>query len=233
MTDTKTAASGLHIGFILDGNRRWAKENGLPQLQGHKVGYDNLKKIAEAAFDKGVSYVSAFVFSTENWSRAKTEVSYLMRLSHKMITKDFREANKKGIRLLWMGSEELVSKKLAQEMNRTVEMSKNNTKGTLALCFNYGGHREISEAFKKMIQQGVKAEDVSEDTIAQNLYNPGVPPLDLIIRTSGEQRLSNFMLWRAAYSELYFSDKYWPDFSTIDLDEALKDYENRKRRFGK
>jgi undecaprenyl diphosphate synthase len=233
MTDTKKAAKGLHIGFILDGNRRWAKENGLPQLQGHKVGYDNLKTIAEAAFDRGVAYVSAFVFSTENWNRAKTEVSYLMRLSHKMITNDYREANEKGIKILWMGSEEQVSKKLAQEMKKTVEMTKNNTKGTLALCFNYGGHREISEAFKKMIQQGITAEDISEAKIAENLYNPDVPPVDLIIRTSGEQRLSNFMLWRAAYSELYFSDKNWPDFSTIDLDEALKEYENRKRRFGR
>ncbi len=124
-------------------------------------------------------------------------------------------------------------KKLAQEMKKTVEMTKNNTKGTLALCFNYGGHREISEAFQKMIKQGVRAEDISEAKIAENLYNPDVPPVDLIIRTSGEQRLSNFMLWRAAYSELYFSDKNWPDFSTIDLDEALKEYENRKRRFGR
>ena len=233
MTDTKKAASGLHVGLILDGNRRWAKENGLPQLEGHRIGYNNLKKIAEAAFDRGVQYVSAFIFSTENWDRTKKEVSYLMKLSHKMITKDFRETDEKGIKVLWMGSEENVPPKLIEEIKKTVELTKNNTKGTLCLCFNYGGHREITEAVKKIIDNEKKDITINEFLLRQYLYNSKVPDIDLIIRTSGEQRLSNFMLWRAAYSELYFSAKYWPDFSTIDLDEALKDYENRKRRFGK
>jgi len=150
-----------------------------------------------------------------------------------MITKDFRETNEKGIKVLWMGSEENVPPKLIEEIKKTVELTKNNTKGTLCLCFNYGGHREITEAVKKIIDNEKKDITINESLLRQYLYNSQVPDIDLIIRTSGEQRLSNFMLWRAAYSELFFSDKYWPDFSTIDLDEALTDYENRKRRFGK
>lgn len=221
-----------HLGLILDGNRRWAKAQGLPQLEGHRLGYDNLKTISEAAFDKGIKYISAFVFSTENWGRSKKEVNYLMKLSHKMITVDYRDTNQKGIKLRWLGSEKEVSPKLISEINRSVELTKSNTRGTLSLCFNYGGHRELAEAVQKIIKSGVPANEINEQIIAENLYNSDIPPIDLLIRTSGEQRISNFMLWRAAYSELYFSDVLWPDFSKKDLNQALTEYASRQRRFG-
>lgn len=231
MSDTSQSVP-KHIGLILDGNRRWAKANNLPQLEGHRVGYDNLKGIAEAAFDRGVEFISAYVFSTENWDRSKKEVDYLMKLSHKMITRDYRDMNEKGIKICWMGSEIEVSDKLIKEMNKTIELTKDNTRGTLSLCFNYGGHRELSEAVKKMLADGYTQEDINETAIEKYLYNPTIPAVDFLIRTSGEQRISNFMLWRAAYSELYFTDVLWPDFSVEDLDKALAEFAARQRRFG-
>lgn len=233
MTETKKAADGLHVGIILDGNRRWAKEKGKPSLEGHRRGYEKLKDIATHAFDRGVGTLSAYIFSTENWDRTKKEVNYLMNLALKMVTKDLKELDEKNIRVVWLGTPEKLSKKLISALKNAEDKTKNNTAGTLALCFNYGGQVEIAEAFKKIFSDGYTEADINAELISEYLYQPQVGPVDLIIRTSGEQRLSNFMLWRAAYSELYFSDKYWPDFSTIDLDNALKDYENRKRRFGK
>lgn len=232
MQDTKNTNTPRHLGLILDGNRRWAKEQGLPTLEGHRKGYNNLKTITEAAFERGVEYVSAYIFSTENWNRSKAEVNYLMKLSHRMIVKDNREINKKGIKLRWLGSEREVSKKLIKEIRQSEELTKNNTKGTLALCFNYGGHREIAEALQKLVAGGVQEDDITEEIIRGNIYCPDVPDVDLVVRTSGEQRISNFMLWRAAYSELYFTDKKWPEFSIDDLDLALNEYSSRVRRLG-
>lgn len=222
-----------HLGLILDGNRRWAKEKGLPTLEGHKVGYENLKSITEAAWDRGVKILSAYVFSTENWNRSKKEVNYLMDLLIKVVDKDLRELEEKGAKIVIIGSMDRVGSKVQKAILSVQERTKGNSKGVLALCFNYGGHREISDAMKSIIESDVKTKDINEDLIAEHIYKPEIPPIDLIIRTSGEQRLSNFMLWRAAYSELYFSDKYWPDFTEKDLDDALKDYANRQRRFGK
>lgn len=221
-----------HLGLILDGNRRWAKERGKTSLDGHKAGYQNLKTIAEEAWDRGVEILSAYVFSTENWNRSREEVGGLMDLLLWAVKTDLKELEKKGGRIVIIGSMEGVDDKIQKAMKNAVERTKDNTRGTLTLCFNYGGHREISDAVKSIIESGVKAKDVDEELVAKHIYTPEIPPVDLIIRTSGEQRLSNFMLWRAAYSELYFSDKYWPDFSVEDLDEALEDYSNRQRRYG-
>jgi undecaprenyl diphosphate synthase len=231
MSDTKKVASGLHIGFILDGNRRWATENGLPVKEGHKKGFDNFRKIADACLEWGVSYLSVFAFSTENWNRSKDEVSFLMSFIQLVIKKYISDLQKKNIRFIWLGSSEGLSDKIINQLQAAEEASANNTAGTICLCFNYGGQQEIAEAANKLARAN---KPITVDSLTDNMYaGKNVPPLDLIIRTSGEQRLSNFMLWRAAYSELYFSAKNWPEFSTIDLDEALKDYENRKRRFGK
>jgi len=232
MSDTNNQALPNHIGLILDGNRRWARSKGLPTLEGHRRGYDILKNIAEAAFDRGVSYVSAFIFSTENWDRSKEEVSYLMNLALKMVTRDLKDINKKGIKVVWLGSQKEVSKKLIEALKNAEEATKNNTKGTLALCFNYGGHREIAEAVKRMMGDGVVAAEVDESKIADYLYASDVPPIDIMVRTSGEQRISNFMLWRMAYSELMFMDKHWPDFTEQDLNNAITEYSHRQRRFG-
>jgi undecaprenyl diphosphate synthase len=222
----------LHLGLILDGNRRWAKEQGLPQFEGHKHGYQTLKTIGLAALDRGVAYISAYLFSTENWERSKTEVDYLMKLLLWVFKHEIDEFNKRNIRIRVLGSRERLSKSVLNAIDRAEEITKNNTGGTLALCLNYGGQLEIVDAVKKIVEKGVKKDNITPVTIEQNLYSADIPPIDLIIRTSGEKRLSNFMLWRAAYSELMFVDTYWPAFTERDLDDCFKEYATRQRRFG-
>lgn len=221
-----------HIGLILDGNRRWARKQGLPTLEGHKKGYENLKTIAEAAHKRGVKYISAFVFSTENWNREKQEVDYLMDLLKWVVKNEVKEMHKKGMRVLWLGSRQQMDARLIKDIEAAETLTKNNTEGTLALCLNHGGHREIAEAAQRLVAAGQTAETINEATIASYIDQPDLPPIDLIIRTSGEQRLSNFMLWRAAYSELIFRDEPWPDFTVESLDQCLLEYSQRQRRFG-
>lgn len=221
-----------HLGLILDGNRRWAKAKGLPTLEGHRQGSDVLKMIASAAFEHGVKYVSAFVFSTENWSRTREEVSYLMKLVIKAVEKYLEEFHARGIRIVILGSREHLEDNVLRAIDNAQEQTKDNTKGTLALCFNYGGHQEIVDATAEIIKMGIKPEDVDEDVIEQNLYSPEIPNIDLLIRTSGEQRTSGFMLWRAAYAELAFTSTLWPDFTAEELNEILNNFEERERRFG-
>lgn len=219
-----------HLGLILDGNRRWAREKGLPTLQGHKKGYENLKTIVKEAINGGISYVSAYIFSAENWNRSKEEVTYLMDLALFVASSEVKELHKENIRVRFLGSKERLSAKLIKAIEKAEALTAKNSRGTVALCFNYGGYQEITDAASRAIQAG-KTKLTPED-IEQNLYASDVPPVDLIIRTSGEQRTSGFMLWRAAYAELYFTDKYWPDFTTRDLHDAIQWYGDRKRRFG-
>lgn len=221
-----------HLGLIIDGNRRWAKANALSQLEGHRKGYENLKIIGKAAIKRGVKYVSVYAFSTENWDRSKEEVDYLMKLLVWVAKHEVSELHKNNIKVKFLGSEEKLKPNVLKAIRGAEEKTKNNIAGTLALCINYGGHQEIVDATKKIIASGVSVEQVTKRLIEQNLYSPEIPPIDLLIRTSGEQRLSNFMLWRAAYSELYFVKKHWPDFNEQDLDEALEEYARRERRFG-
>lgn len=231
MSQTNPTVLPRHLGLILDGNRRWAQAHGRPQLQGHQAGYDNLKTIARAALNRGIKYVSAYVFSTENWDRSPSEVKYLMDLALKIFSSDIDELNEEGVKVLIAGSRQRLSPKLIKAIDSAQRLTQNNKKGTLVLCFNYGGRQEIAEAVNRLIAEGKT--EIEPSDIENNLYAPQVPPVDLIIRTSGEQRLSNFMLWRAAYAELMFTDKHWPDFTEADLDSALADYASRQRRFGK
>jgi len=221
-----------HVGLILDGNRRWAKGRGLPTLEGHRQGSEVFKEIALAAFDRGIKYLSAYVFSNENWSRAEEEVGYLMKLVMKATEKYLDVFDKADIRIVILGRREGLDKKVLAAIERTEEKTKDNTRGTLALCFNYGGHEEIVDAVRRMSEQGIDAKDITSEAIASALYAPDIPPLDLLVRTSGEQRISGFMLYRAAYAELYFVDKFWPDFTAADLDTALEEFARRQRRFG-
>lgn len=221
-----------HLGLILDGNRRWAKAQGLPSLEGHKKGYENLKKIVQAAHDRGIKYVSAYVFSTENWNRDKEEVDYLMNLLKWVVKNEVKEMHQKGVRVLWLGSKEHMSARLIKDIEAAEQLTKNNTEGTLALCLNHGGHREVAEAVRRIMAAGTEPQDVNEKLIASHIDSPDLPPIDLIVRTSGEKRLSNFMLWRAAYSELIFRDEPWPDFTVDSLKECLLEYSQRQRRFG-
>ncbi len=229
MSDT-TAPVPAHVGIILDGNRRWAKAKGLPTLEGHRQGAEMFEKVSMAAFERGVRYVSAYVFSTENWQRTQEEVSYLMSLVIRAVERQLKTYQKAGIKLVILGSREKLEEKVIQAIDKAQAATRDNTNGTLALCFNYGGHQEIADAAQQLVDQGVKT--VTPEALAGALYAPEIPPLDLVIRTSGEQRLSGFMLWRAAYAELYFSSRMWPDFSVASLDEALADYARRQRRFG-
>ena len=221
-----------HIGYIVDGNRRWAKSHGIPTYEGHLAGYNALKDVAIATIDAGVEYVSAYVFSTENWQRSADEVRRLMSLVLQLVTSDLPEFGKRNIRLKVLGSREGVDAKIIKAIEKAEAETADNTAGVLALCFNYGGQREIVDATKQLIRLNVPADDITEETIAEYPYAPEVPPIDMVVRTSGEQRLSNFMLWRAAYSELLFLEKYWPDMTNDDVTYIIKEYTRRHRRFG-
>lgn len=222
-----------HVGMILDGNRRWAHSNGLPILEGHRRGAEHFKEIALYAFDQGINNLSAWVFSTENWSRTEEEVGYLMNMVVHAAERYLEAYNKANIKVVVVGRRQGLPEKVLNAIEKTEKKTADNTRGTLALCFNYGGQEELVDGFKSMVRQGIKAADISAETIGQNLYNPQLPPIDLVIRTSGELRTSGFMLWRTAYSELVFNKKYWPDFTTEDFDQALSEYDGRQRRFGK
>ena len=221
-----------HIGFIVDGNRRWAKQHGLPAYEGHLAGYNALKDVALETLHQGVKCVSAYVFSTENWKRSEEEVGHLMGLLLKMLKADVPIFIENNVRLRVIGSKERLSDALVEAINNAEAKTADLRGGDLVLCLNYGGHLEIADAVKKIVQSGISSEDVTPELVAQNIYVPDIPPCDLIVRTSGEQRLSNFMLWRAAYSELMFIDKHWPDMTTDDVAAILDEYARRNRRFG-
>lgn len=221
-----------HLGYIVDGNRRWAKKHGLPTYEGHLAGYNALKEVALASLEAGVEYMSAYVFSTENWKRSADEVKKFMGLTLRVLTSDIPEFNKHNVRLRVVGSREGVDAKIIKAIENAEEATAGNTGGVFAVCFNYGGQTEIVEAVQSLMREGVAAEDITEERIAQHLYAPEIPPVDMIIRTSGEQRLSNFMLWRAAYSEFMFIKKMWPDMTKDDVATIIKEYARRQRRFG-
>lgn len=229
-----TSQLPTHVGLILDGNRRWAKSKGKSSIEGHKAGYDNFYKIGRYLLtQKKIPYVSAYVFSAENWNRSKPEVKFLMSLVIRALNEFLEEFHSEGIRILVVGSRDNLDKKVLDAINLAERTTQNNKNGNIILCFNYGGHHEIADAFKMMIKDQITPESVTPELIKSYIYKPEVPDLDLIIRTSNEQRLSGYMLWRSTYSELYFSKKYWPDFTIKDIDKALSDYKNRQRRFGK
>ena len=229
MKDTITPQ---HIGYILDGNRRWAKKHGLPTYEGHLAGYNALKDVIEATADAGVKYISFYTFSTENWNRAEEEVRGLMKLIRRLFTGDLKRLVKDGYRLVVLGGRENVPEDIMAMIEQAEITSKDGTKATLAMCFNYGGQQEIVRAAARAIESGMKPEELTNTNFVQFLDHPEVPPCDLIVRTSGEQRLSNFMLWRSAYSEFLFLDKFWPEMTKDDVSAILEEYQQRTRRFG-
>ncbi len=221
-----------HIGFIVDGNRRWAKKHGLPAYEGHLAGYNTVQEIVTASFEAGVQFVTAYIFSTENWKRSEDEVSKLMGLILRLLTSDLPIFEKNNIKLLVIGSRDKVDERIIKAIDNAEAVTANNTAGTLAICFNYGGQLEIVEAVKKIVQSGVSPDEITTELISRNIYAPELPPIDIVVRTSGEQRLSNFMLWRAAYSEMLFIDKMWPDMNKTDVTDIINEFSNRSRRFG-
>ena len=222
-----------HVGFIVDGNRRWAKAHGLPKYEGHLAGYNALKDVLLETLSRGVKYASAYVFSTENWKRSEEEVGHLMGLLLKILEADVPIFIENNVRLRVVGSRSGLSEAILKAIDKAEESTKDLENGELLLCLNYGGHLEIADAVKEIVRSGVSADEVTPELISQHIYAPEVPPCDIIVRTSGEQRLSNFMLWRSAYSELHFIDKNWPDMTTEDVDEILEEYSRRNRRLGK
>lgn len=219
-----------HLGIILDGNRRWAKEKGLPVFEGHQNGLKNIIKIGKLCKEEGVKILTLFVFSTENWNRPKKEVDYLMNLIKTGLNKDLRKLSEDGIKIRVIGQKEMIPASVQKAILKIEELTKNNKKMVVNIAFSYGGRAEIVEAIKNIIKNKIPPEKITEDTIKNNLWTSDV---DLIIRTGKEKRISNFLIWQAAYSELYFSNKYWPDFNEKELEEAFVDYASRQRRFGK
>jgi undecaprenyl diphosphate synthase len=232
MEEENTVVVPKHVGYILDGNRRWARQHSLPEYDGHLAGYNALREVVEGSIEQGIKYVSIYAFSTENWQRDKKEVSNLMRLTLHAINTDLKRFIKNGIRVRVLGHREGLSDKLIAAIEKAEDATKLLQKGTVLACFNYGGQREIVDAARKCVEAGLSAEEITEEAIADRLYAPDAPPVDMIVRTSGEQRLSNFMLWRASYSELYFLKKYWPDMTKQDVTDIIGEYNRRQRRFG-
>jgi undecaprenyl diphosphate synthase len=221
-----------HLGFILDGNRRWARQHSLPEFDGHLAGYNALREVIEACFEADVPYVSIYAFSTENWKRDKREVSGLMKLATHAVTSDLKRFVDRNIRVRYAGRRDGIGKKLLAAVERAEEATRDLSGGTLLLCFNYGGKQEIVDAVRQCLREGFTESQITEEAVSQRLYVPDAPPVDMIVRTSGEQRLSNFMLWRADYSEFLFLKKYWPDMTKEDVADIIKEYNHRQRRFG-
>ncbi|MFH0892246.1 MAG: polyprenyl diphosphate synthase [Candidatus Falkowbacteria bacterium] len=229
--DNKKNVPG-HMAIIMDGNRRWARERNLSTLEGHLKGYNKMKSVPEWFFSRGVEIISLFAFSTENWNRGRDEVNYLMKLLRRALKDDFEEYNQREYRLVISGRINELPGDLPEICADAMIKTKDNSKGTLNICLNYGGRAEIVDAIRKMIKNKIEIEQVHEGMLRKYLYHGDLPDPDMIIRTSGEYRLSGFQLWQSAYSELMFLKKYWPEFEKADVDIILEEYAGRKRRFG-
>lgn len=221
-----------HVAFIMDGNRRWSRERNLSTIEGHKAGYDKMKAVPDWVFERGAKIVSFYAFSTENWSRSREEVNYLMKLLQAALTGGLDDFRSRGYRLLISGKIEDLPGDLPEACLEAMNKTKNNKRGVVNVCVNYGGREEIVDAVKKMIKNNVSEEQVHVGLIRKYLYQSEIPDPDIIIRTSGEKRLSGFQLWQSAYSELMFMEKYWPEIEERDIETILKEYSERNRRFG-
>ena len=228
----KTAGIPRHVAIIMDGNGRWAEQRGLSRLEGHRAGVRNIRPVLERLNARGVDFVTLYAFSTENWNRPKEEVDGLLALLLGVIEKEARELHRNGVRIRHIGDLEGLSKDLQRKIRQAVKLTEQNKGMTLGFAFNYGGRAEILEAVRRLIADGAGPEDVAEESFGRYLYTHGFPDVDLMIRTSGEMRTSNFLIWQAAYAELYFTPVLWPDFDAGELDRALEDYGRRRRRFG-
>ncbi|OIO06719.1 di-trans,poly-cis-decaprenylcistransferase [Candidatus Falkowbacteria bacterium CG1_02_37_44] len=220
-----------HVGIIMDGNRRWARERNLPTLEGHHKGYEKMKQSFDWFFSRGIKIISIFVFSTENWNRSRAEVNYLMKLLKKAIDEETAKLVEKNYKVLISGRIDELPGDLPESCHNIIDKTKNGSAGIINICLNYGGRAEIVDAVKKMIKNKIEIKQVHEGMIRKYLYNGQLADPDIIVRTSGERRLSGFQLWQSAYSELYFMEKYWPDFEERDVDIIIEEYNSRTRRF--
>ncbi len=221
-----------HIGIIMDGNGRWAQRRGLPRLAGHRAGVENIRRVVEACVQLGVEYLTLYAFSTENWRRPREEVQGLMNLLRENLRREVEAFRRNGIRVLHLGRLEGLDPDLQEEIRKALEATAEGDRLTLCIAFNYGGRAEIVDAVRRIVAEGIPPEAIDEETIRGHLYAPEVPDPDLIIRTAGEMRLSNFLLWEAAYSEFWSTPTLWPDFGREELEAAITDYGRRVRKFG-
>jgi undecaprenyl diphosphate synthase len=221
-----------HVGIIMDGNGRWARQRGLPRIAGHRAGTDNLRRILRAAVELGIPILTIYAFSTENWERPVEEVQGLMRILEEVIDRELAEMHENGVQLRHIGDLSGLSEGLQRKVQEAIALTRNNDRLILNIAFGYGGRAEIIHAIQEIVRAGVAPEEIDEALVAQHLYTAGQPDPDLIIRTSGEMRLSNFLIWQAAYAEYYVTPTYWPDFDKEELRKALIQYGERERRFG-
>jgi undecaprenyl diphosphate synthase len=221
-----------HIGIIMDGNGRWARRRKRPASFGHRAGVRSIKRVLEGCEQLGVKVLSVYAFSTENWTRPRAEVRALMRLFHETMQREIDEMHRRGVRIVVSGRRDELSNRMRERIDEAIARTAANQNGVLNVCLNYGGRAEIVDAVHRLLSDGLRPDQVDEDAIAARLYNPDLPDPDLIIRTAGEHRVSNFLLWQSAYSEMLVTDKLWPDFDVDDLKAALADYASRVRRFG-
>jgi len=220
------------VAIIMDGNGRWARARGLPRLAGHRAGVDNLRRVLEAAVEYGIQYLTIYAFSTENWQRPQEEVRGLLGILEEVIDRELAELHKNGVQLRHIGRLERLSPRLQEKVHAAIELTKNNKNLVLNVAWNYGGRDELVHAVRELIKEGTKPEEVTEEAIEDHLYTVGCPDPDLIIRTSGEMRVSNFLIWQGAYSEWYLTSTFWPDFGPEELLAALHEFSNRERRYG-
>jgi len=221
-----------HVAIIMDGNGRWARERNLPRLAGHRAGVENLRNVLEASVEFGIQYLTIYAFSTENWNRPPDEVRGLIRILEEVIDREVSELHKNGVQLRHIGELDRLNPDLQRKVIDAIELTQNNKRLVLNVAWNYGGRAEIIHAIEQMILDGVAADEVDEELVGQYLYTADCPDPDLIIRTSGELRVSNFLIWQSAYAEWYISPTYWPDFNRNELLKALCEYAQRERRFG-
>ena len=230
MANSKAPA---HVAVIMDGNGRWASNNGLPRIQGHRAGLDNIERVIISFRDAGIKYATFYTFSTENWSRPEEEVEGLIELLYDSLTKNIKFLTEEGIRLIHLGRTENLPIHVVKLIDETMKSTKNNDGITVAIAFDYGGRYEILRAVQLLIQKGLSPEEITEEVFSSNLYTSELPDPDLIIRTGGEMRLSNFLIWQAAYAEFYTTPILWPDFGPYEVDLAISEYKARDRRFGR
>lgn len=221
-----------HVAIIMDGNGRWAEARGLPRIEGHKAGAKNIKRVVEGFAQYGIKYLTLFAFSTENWNRPKKEINALFRLLKRNVDRELEYCQKNNIKLVHLGRLDALPPDIQEKVKKAIEITKDNIGMTLSIAFDYGGRAEIINAVRKLLSEGFPPERLNEAVFTQYLYTAELPEPDLIIRTGGEMRLSNFLLWQSAYSELYFTPTFWPDFDEEEIEKALLSYSQRKRRFG-
>ena len=221
-----------HVALVMDGNRRWARQRGLELIEGHRAGVANLNRVLQALGDHGVRHVTIYVFSTENWNRAETEVNALQQMLQEIVTPKSRELHQRGVQIRHIGSLEGVSAVIRRGIQGAVRLTRGNDKMVLNIAFNYGSRQEIVRAVRRVLRDGVPVRVIDEAKIEEYLDTSGQPDVDLMIRTGGERRLSNFLLWQSAYAEIYFSELFWPDFDAAAVTEVIEWYRRQQRRFG-